>query len=210
MIYLKKCKFCNTEFETNTNKKVFCNEVCGKQYHDKKAKDKVIEQRKQRPGVEGIDFITCQYCGDRLQQISQSHLDVCNPGKTKTDYKTEFNLESTFCTSVTKNFGLHMKEEKYRNMVSEKVKGELNPNSKARTTEEQRKSRSPFSKGFSKYQDLNEEEKTIKISEFAKDALKDRISDTTIEYYLLKGLTEEEAKQALKNRQTTFSLEKCI
>ena len=34
--------------------------------------------------------------------------------------------------------------------------------------------------------------------------------DRKIEYYLKKGLNEEEAKLALKERQTTFSLEKCI
>lgn len=31
-----------------------------------------------------------------------------------------------------------------------------------------------------------------------------------IEYYLAKGMTEEEAKNALKERQTTFSLKKCV
>ena len=34
--------------------------------------------------------------------------------------------------------------------------------------------------------------------------------DTSIEYYLKKGLSEEEAKAALKERQATFTLEKCI
>lgn len=35
-------------------------------------------------------------------------------------------------------------------------------------------------------------------------------NDTSIEYYLKKGLSEEDAKAALKERQATFTLEKCI
>lgn len=35
-------------------------------------------------------------------------------------------------------------------------------------------------------------------------------NQTRIEYYLQQGMTEEEAKLALKERQTTFSLKKCI
>ena len=34
--------------------------------------------------------------------------------------------------------------------------------------------------------------------------------NTSIEYYLKKGFSEDEAKEKLKERQTTFSLEKCI
>ncbi len=37
-----------------------------------------------------------------------------------------------------------------------------------------------------------------------------RNSDTRLKYYLEKGLNEEDAAKALKKRQTTFSLEKCI
>ena len=33
---------------------------------------------------------------------------------------------------------------------------------------------------------------------------------TKLSYYLNKGMTEEEAKAALKERQSTFSLKKCI
>jgi hypothetical protein len=35
-------------------------------------------------------------------------------------------------------------------------------------------------------------------------------NNTTIEYYLNKGFTEEEAKNKLRDRQSTFSLEKCV
>ena len=38
----------------------------------------------------------------------------------------------------------------------------------------------------------------------------DGTSDTTLEYYLNQGMNKDEAKLALRKRQTTFSLEKCI
>ena len=41
-------------------------------------------------------------------------------------------------------------------------------------------------------------------------SIKDRISDTTIQYYINKGYSLEDSEKLLKERQTTFSLEKCI
>jgi very-short-patch-repair endonuclease len=111
-------------------------------------------------------------------------------------------------SNTAKNSGKHMKDEKYKKMFSEKMKGEKNPNHKSKTTEEERKSRSPFSKDFIKYNDL--ENKEEHISNFAKLAIKDRISDTTLQYYINKGYSVEESEKLLRERQSTFSLEKCI
>lgn len=110
--------------------------------------------------------------------------------------------------NTTKNSGKHMKEDRYKKMFSEKIRGVKNPNHKLNTSELERKSRSPFSKDFSKYEGIENIEEHI--SNFTKDAIKDRISNTTLEYYLLKGYSLEESKRMLKDRQTTFSLEKCI
>jgi very-short-patch-repair endonuclease len=41
-------------------------------------------------------------------------------------------------------------------------------------------------------------------------SIKDRISDTTLKYYLDRGYSEEVASEMLSNRQKTFTLEKCI
>lgn len=84
------------------------------------------------------------------------------------------------------------------------MNGENNPNHKNKTTEEERKSRSPFSSSFIKYN--NEEERKV----FIKKALKDRISTTNINYYLNQGMSLEESKIKLSDRQRTFTLEKCI
>ena len=75
---------------------------------------------------------------------------------------------------------------------------------------------SPWSKKFKSYQGIseNEKEKVIRQKIFCKDRndfnkLK-KNHNCSIEYYLTKGMTEEEAKKALSERQSTFSLKKCI
>jgi len=55
---------------------------------------------------------------------------------------------------TSKNSGKHMKEDKYRKMFSEMFVGDKNPNHTSNATNEQRKSRSPFSKSFTAYETL--------------------------------------------------------
>lgn len=73
---------------------------------------------------------------------------------------------------------------------------------------------SPFSKNFIKYQDLSEEEtleKTKVINDKAKKSFAENGNNSlTIQYYLDRGYTEEEGKKLISERQSTFSLEKCI
>lgn len=75
---------------------------------------------------------------------------------------------------------------------------------------------SPWSKDFKSYHgmDDNEKIKMIRQRVFCKDRndfneLK-KNCNCTLEYYMNKGMSEEEAKVALKERQSTFSLKKCI
>lgn len=75
---------------------------------------------------------------------------------------------------------------------------------------------SPWSKDFIGYEHLNDEDKNKARRQ--KCYCRDRedfdeikfVSNTTLEYYLSQGMNEDEAKHALRKRQTTFSLEKCI
>ena len=93
--------------------------------------------------------------------------------------------------------------------------GQNNPNSKTNTTEYERRSRSPRCIEFyqRKYPNATPDEQQEMLNKyFAKNRLriKNTIKDTNIEYYLNQGMSEEEAELALKNRQSTFSLDKCI
>lgn len=156
------------------------------------------------------DFIICQLCKQKVKRIYGKHLKVYHKGMTSKEYKEKFpgyplnTSKDKFNTS--KNSGKFMKEDKWRKWASKKNKGEKNPNHKLNTTKKQRKERSPFSKEFYKKKNLSEHDRKI----FIKEALNDREFDTRIEYYLKRGYSEEESKKKVKERQTTFSLEKCI
>lgn len=75
---------------------------------------------------------------------------------------------------------------------------------------------SPWSKDFVGYEHLSDEDKNKARRQ--RSYCKDRedfneikvASNTTLEYYLNQGMNEDEAKLALRKRQSTFSLEKCI
>jgi len=158
------------------------------------------------------ETVTCRICGDQCKRIYGKHLKFKHNNMTTEEYKKTYPGSPIMALSdkekTTINSGKHMKDEKYKKIFSEMIKGVKNPNHKSRTTEKERKSRSPFSKNFIKYNNIEDIE--THISNFAKIAIKDRISDTTLKYYLDKGHSMEESKKLLKERQTTFSLDKCI
>lgn len=72
---------------------------------------------------------------------------------------------------------------------------------------------SPFSTKHKRYQHLSDEQKEGAVSNFASNIKKGTPAENSplhIEYYLKQGMNEEEAQSALRERQNTFSLEKCI
>jgi hypothetical protein len=158
------------------------------------------------------ETVTCRICGEQCKRIYGKHLKFAHNNMTTKEYKELYEGAPIMALSdkakTTINGGKHMKKEKYKKMFAEKIRGTKNPNHKKNTTELERKSRSPFSKNFSKYEGVENIEEHISI--FAKEAIKDRISDTTLEYYLLKGYDEETSKKMLSERQSTFSLKKCV
>lgn len=158
------------------------------------------------------ETVTCRICGEQCKRIYGKHLKFKHDNMSTSEYKEKFPGAPIMALSdiknTTKNSGKHMKQEKYKKMFSEKVKGEKNPNHKSKTTELERKSRSPFSKEFIGYENIENIEEHISI--FAKEAIKDRVSDTTLQYYINKGYSIEESEKLLKERQSTFSLEKCV
>lgn len=157
------------------------------------------------------EFITCRICGEKKTRIYGHHLKTIH-NITSDEYKKMFPGSPLMCEvdlkRTTINGGKHMKDEKYKKMFSEMISGEKNPNHNNKTTEEERKSRSPFSKLFVKYDGI--EDIDDHISKFTKKALKNRLTTNQKEYYINKGFTEEEALKMVSDRQKTFSLEKCI
>ena len=94
-------------------------------------------------------------------------------------------------------------------------KGDKNCNSKNNSSEEYRKSKSPKCIEFyeRKYPNLSHEDHLKLLNEHINKVNKSLTPDkrtTNIEYYLNRGMNEEEASIALYNRQATFSLYKCV
>ena len=155
------------------------------------------------------DLITCKVCGKQSNRIYGAHLK--SHGLTSNDYKRMYPGEPLYSESDNKNTkinsGKHMKTDKYKKMFSKMFSGENNPNSKSRTTEEQRRQRSPFSKDFIKYDNDNQ---ALAFSRKVSNAIGPEKRPIKIEYWLNKGYSEEDAKLKLTERQQTFTLEKCI
>jgi len=154
---------------------------------------------------DSYEFITCRECGKQSKRLYGGHLK--SHGMTSEDYLKKFPNAPLMAKKDTEKMGKHMKEEKYKKMFSEKFSGENNPNHVSKTTEEERRSRSPFSKDFIKYKDDKTDEQR---KFFVQEALKDRVLTTSIRYYLDKGYNEEVAEKMLSKRQRTFSEKICI
>jgi hypothetical protein len=109
-------------------------------------------------------------------------------------------------------------DEHYQSWLSHQEgwgNGDKNNNSKKNTTQKERNAKSPRNIEFyiKKYPELSIEECEKLRQDFFKknnERVKSAIKDTNIEYYLNQGLSKEEAYLRLKERQTTFTLEKCI
>lgn len=200
---IKICQNCNSEFLTTGNSVKFCSKECRTIYH---------KNKKYKGKTEGIDYVTCKWCGIKGERIFGKHIRLSHPGKTEEDYKREFPGAPLYCErdkeQFSKESGKHMKEEKYRKMFSDAIKGEKNPNHASNATDLERKNRSPYSKEFYISRGYTEEHAIKQISQFAK---MDKNYSTTLEYWLDKTDGNiEKAKELLKDRQITFSLDKCI
>jgi hypothetical protein len=158
------------------------------------------------------DYIICEICKEKVNRIYGAHLK--RHKMTSKEYKEKYPNSPLTCKTdfknTSKNSGLHMKEEKYKKIFAEKIKGEKNPNHKSKTTEKERKERSPFSVEFYLKKNIPENDIENLLENFKKEAIKDRSYTTNIDYYLNKGYSQEESEKMLHERQSTFSKEKCI
>jgi len=202
----RNCLNCNVEFESF--KMQFCSSSCRNLFNSKQ-KSELIS------GVEGEDYIICKWCNMKVTRIYGSHLKSFHPEKTMDDYRKEFPGHRSSTASDGKNVAAayvrYSQSETGKRAISERVKGEKNPNSKVNVNGLTRKQRSPFSKEFYFKQGLSESETEISRKHFVSNALSGRITETQFEYWLEKTKGDaEEAKKLFIERQRTFTLEKCI
>ena len=203
-----KCQYCSAEFKAKKAIFKFCSSKCKDLNRIKLKSEKLIKE-----GVEGEDYVIDQWNGFATRRIYGVWFKSMHPDKELSEYKKEFPDSPLTCLSdkkaTSKNSGKHMKEEKYRKMVSEKVKGKNNPNHSSKTSKEERQKRSPWSPKFKKYQGLDNPE--VLARENMMNGIKDRLTETNYEYWLDKtNGNEKEAKKLYSERQRTFTLDKCI
>ena len=215
---VKKCERCGNDFLASSNYVHFC-EGCSvivkKERLQRSYKKREIKKHAEilKNGVEGVDYIIDLWSGLPTTRINDGHFHKRYPGKTIDDYIREFPNAPLVCEKTSNKLSeimkSYMNRPEIKQKYSEAFKGDKNPNAKCNTTEEQRKAISPFSKSFKNYVGMTDEEKEKQIREYLQCDRDDR-STNQIKYWIKKGYSEEEAKQKISERQSTFTLEKCI
>lgn len=210
-----ECRFCKQEFETHKSNVFYCSDECNKQNAIERRKEYkhqnfLKNQEQLKLGIENIDYVVDRWNGLLTPRIYGKWFKSHHPDRTLDEYKKEFPGAPLYCQkdkeNTSKSSGLHMKQDKYRQIASEYAKGENNPNHKSKTTEQQRKERSPYSQEFYKVRNLDKNA----YEEVIKKSNKPGKSSASLEYWLNKGYSLDEAKEKRKERQSTFTLEKCI
>ena len=177
-----------------------------------KLKEKLQEQRKKNKDT-NIEYWKIRFPDKSLEELEELRSKAA---KEKNKCNIEYWIKRYPEKSINEVKELH--KQFFDVWLSHQEgwgKGEKNHNSKQMASQEKRNSMSPRNIAFyeRKYPELSHEEH-LKLQQdfFNKNALaiKNAIKQTNIEYYLNQGMSKEDAKIALYNRQSTFSLEKCI
>ena len=215
---VKKCERCGNDFLASSNYVHFCEDckIITDNERKQRSYKKVMEKKHKKMmenGIEGVDYIIDLWSGEPTKSINNKHFKSKYPGKTIEDYISEFPNAPLVCEKTSNRLSevmsSFMNRPEIKEYYSNLFKGDKNPNAKCNTTEEYRKSISPFSKSFKKYDGMTDEEKEKQIREYLQCDRDDR-NTNQIKYWIKKGYSEEEAKQKVSERQSTFTLEKCI
>lgn len=153
-----------------------------KSYDDYKIKHGLIQTKEQKLAEGAVECVICGCVGhDLTSHITRIH------NMTPQEYREKYNSPT--------------RSKKFLNELSERVKGENNP------AYQHGGRLSPFSDKFIHADKIDKEELIKKVG---KSNRENGNNSTTLLYWLKLGYSEEEAKEKLSERQTTFSLEKCI
>ena len=124
------CVVCGKEFNPVTKNKTKCSDECKREYARLACNKRRTSIREDlyTDKVENVDYVVCKICGNKSPQLD-NHLRVHN---LTTEQYLELYPDAKMCSE---KFSLN-------------VSGENNPNSISNTTEEERRSRSPFCDSF--------------------------------------------------------------
>ena len=135
------CPICGKEFIQNAPAQKYCCEECHIKAKNMLARERFVEQTKlDFTGIEGIDYVECKICGQRMMQFHQSHLDMHNISRE--EYEEKYGKIIAYPSKH----------------IEEHFAGENNVNHSSKVDEQTRKERSPFSKEFYNKRGLSEED----------------------------------------------------
>jgi hypothetical protein len=204
----KTCQRCGTDFISKNFTAKFCCVEC-------RIENIVLQKAKNT----GNEYVTCMLCNRAVFNVTGNHLSAYHPEYTPDQYRKEFPdspIESPATAERKRQgsikAGARMREPEKRKELSERAKGENNPMHRSRTSDEKRRSISPFSPDFYLKKDPSltlDEAQTLAQSK-TKEATDKIVSWTQTEYWTREGHTEEEAKAIISEKQKTFSLDICI
>lgn len=197
---MKECKHCKGEVKSKSNNAKFCSTGC-------RDKNKFEEkQRELLEGVEDYDYVIDRWNGYATTRIYGHWFKSMHPNRTTEEYRQEFPDAKLQCDKLNEKNGQFMKESKYREAQRQRMLGENNPNHTSKTTKEQRQSKSPFSKKFKGYNSEEDRQRFIESVDYGSI-----VKSSDLKWWIEKCNGDvERAKELYKERQTTFTLEKCI
>jgi G:T-mismatch repair DNA endonuclease (very short patch repair protein) len=174
------CACCGQEFNSIRPTNITCSNICYNKLQD-------IKRSQAREGQP--DILRCLECNLLVGKTLTAHLRSKH-NMTATEYKEKHNVgtEALFANST-------------RDKLSENSSGENNAwfNHGGKL--------SPFSKNNNR---ITEEERKQNQNNAIQNRIDNGNNTTSLEYYLKKTSDAEEARKMLRDRQSTFSLEKCI
>ena len=180
----RTCVECSTPF-TQKGVRARC-DACHAEYKNEIQRKKYLIEN----GKPGWDYIECPACLCHFGEITLAHAKK-HGFSSLGEFKKAFGLASIKCGSKR-----------------DQMRGSNNPGY------QHGGKLSPFSKSFVAYDGLTEEQKDQKRDSLIRTVKQSMLSgagyNCTIDHYIKKGLSLEEATKALTERQTTFSLDICI
>lgn len=194
----RHCSICNSLFiPTKQFSKGLCSEECKEikkeqariERNAKKVEKNILESIENFKDADPYTYVECKICGMKSSHLGH-HIKKIH-GLTSEEYKKKYNSE--VCSQ----------------QYSDSHSGENNPayNHGGKF--------SPFSKNFLKYDGLTDSEKEDVINETISTSVQTKIENPDrnplrVEFYISRGISENDAKEIISEKQRTFSLEKCI
>lgn len=196
---LQTCKMCSNEPKFHGISKgysLYCSTKCRNE--DTKFREEDRIKTRIESDSTNDNLVICEICKLGVLLI-KPHLNNSHKDWTIDNYKEKFPNSKIVSDFQSKK-------------ISKRLSGENNPFHSKNSSKEERKKRSIFSLEYWKirYPELSDEELKTKRNEFLKNIFKDRLIPSNNEYWISQGFSKEDSYSKVKERQTTFTLEKCI